>query len=210
LATALAKEYARRHDLRPTQSWYEWNLRRARARSLVVVSPPANNPPTLYLSVWRSLNDRPDSGAAARNTRGLVRSAPDIQNRPGAKHAGRHGRERSFRAREGRRAGMERGRRTHRIHVRRDVHALSAHARRDWRDSARACAAAVDASSRAHLLVLERYRGRSLSHDREDRGRGGRARRNGGRRGLRRCREGKGGIRAQQPVRPAAPLSSAP
>jgi hypothetical protein len=47
LATALAKEYARRHDLRPTQSWYEWNLRRARARSFVVVSPPANNPPTL-------------------------------------------------------------------------------------------------------------------------------------------------------------------
>jgi len=47
LATALAKEYARRHDLRPTQSWYEWNLRRARARSLVIVSPPANNPPTL-------------------------------------------------------------------------------------------------------------------------------------------------------------------
>jgi hypothetical protein len=47
LATALAKEYVRHHDLRATPSWYEWNVRRARARSLVVVNPPANIPPPL-------------------------------------------------------------------------------------------------------------------------------------------------------------------
>ena len=47
LATALAGEYARRRNLRPTERWYEWNLRRALARSFVVISQPANNPPSL-------------------------------------------------------------------------------------------------------------------------------------------------------------------
>jgi len=46
-ATALAGEYARRRNLRPTERWYEWNLRRSLARSFVVISQPANNPPSL-------------------------------------------------------------------------------------------------------------------------------------------------------------------
>lgn len=47
LSLALAREYARRSELRGTKAWYEWNLRRERARSFVVVTHPANIPPSL-------------------------------------------------------------------------------------------------------------------------------------------------------------------
>ncbi len=47
LATALAQEYTRRREPRPTTRWYEWNLRRERAMTFVVVSQPANILPPL-------------------------------------------------------------------------------------------------------------------------------------------------------------------
>jgi two-component system, OmpR family, sensor histidine kinase BaeS len=47
LATALSGEYVRHHSLRAQTSWYEWNVRRERARSFVVVRPPANTPAPL-------------------------------------------------------------------------------------------------------------------------------------------------------------------
>jgi hypothetical protein len=47
LATALSGEYVRHHSLRAQTSWYEWNVRRERARSFVVIRPPANIPAPL-------------------------------------------------------------------------------------------------------------------------------------------------------------------
>src|SRR6185437_13478081 len=47
LSLALAREYARRSELHGTRAWYEWNLRRERARSFVVITHPANIPPSL-------------------------------------------------------------------------------------------------------------------------------------------------------------------
>lgn len=44
LALALTKEYATHDGLRRDSPWYAWNLRRARARSFVVVSHPPNIP----------------------------------------------------------------------------------------------------------------------------------------------------------------------
>jgi hypothetical protein len=47
LSLALAQKRARSSELRGANSWYEWNVRRERARSFVVISPPAKASPAL-------------------------------------------------------------------------------------------------------------------------------------------------------------------
>jgi len=47
LSLALAQKRTRSSELRGANSWYEWNVRRERARSFVVISPPAKASPAL-------------------------------------------------------------------------------------------------------------------------------------------------------------------